>query len=664
MKLAPQQSGVELQKRSFTKKESSPKKFAITGACNTTVPLPLLKRPIPPAKQPLNLPIASPRNLQENEEKSSKIASLPQQLKSRPTTRTSMQTSEGMSKSSFQQFILATADYMRTSSEPFSMVSGSPFDSRAQSQTPRKQVPLRVQSLPDFSVYISRESLENSVVSSHYSGQDSLNSAGSQSAVELINKRQSRALKLEVDLRDATRLVSTDVHSEVTSTHQGRQEQTATPTEQTKLPTVNVIESQTPHPNTTTIYDHDITITDGIYLDQQSVTDNLAVSDVVTESSSTVTLKDDVLSHPLHHHGPYSDSLCGGQSTAERSLTCDRGSSQLCSEQDLGDLQEDDYLDSGSLSSMAMATGALDAQTDMDANSALNENINTVMVTLPDHLDNTAPISHHITTSVTTDKYPSSRLTTDIGSGITPSSQRSHIGLIFYQDPSFTPVLNETSVSAPAMVTLDVQHSNDQEKVEEVTGDSEVTSTMPKPMTEEEPSSEDHHDDVNALAVQHESCTIADSVFERDSENVPDAQAAATGLFLGENDSTSSLQPTQIISDSNGLVNDYTNGNDNMEQDDSQEPCSFQQPSDSSATDKYSYSQVDTLASLHLHIGTDLNLVGDTMTKEPSTTTTSNKQDVVTTSSWSDQIMDKLLKNQADDVPIHSLAVSCIKLLA
>jgi len=658
LKLAPQQSGVESQKRSFTKKEGSPKKFAITGTCNTTVPLPLLKRPIPPAKQPLNLPIASPRNLQEDEERSSKIASLPLQLKSRPTTRTSMQTSEGMSKSSFQQFILATADYMRTSSEPFSMVSGSPLDSRAQSQTPRKQAPLRVQSLPDFSIYISRESLENSMVSSH---QDSLNSAGSQSAVELVNKRQSRALKLEVDLRDATRLVSTDVRSEVTSTHQGRQEQTTTPTELAELPTVNVIESQTPHPNTTNIYDHDVTITDGIYWDQQSVADNLAVSDAVTESSSTVTLKDDVLSHPLHHHGPYSDSLCG-QSTAERSLTYDQGSSQICSEQDLGDLQEDDYLDSGSLSNMA--TGALDAQLNMDTDSALNENINTVMVTLPDHLDNTDPTSHLITTSVMTDKYPSSRLSTDIGSGITPSSQRSHIGLIFYQDPSFTPALKETSVSAPAMLTLGVQHSDNQEEATSDSLQAEVTSTVLKPMTEEEPSSEDHNDDVNTPAVQHESCAIADSVFERDSENVPDVQAAATGLFLGENDSTSSLQPTQIVTDSNGLVNDYTNGSDNMEQDDSQEPCSFQQPSDSSATDKYSYSQVDTLASLHLHIDTDPNLVGDTMTKEPNTTSTSNKQDVVTTSSWSDQIMDKLLKNQADDVPIHSLAVSCIKLLA
>jgi len=659
-----QQSGIELQKRSFTKKEGSPKRFAITGACNTTVPVPLLKRPIPPAKQPLNLPIASPRNLQEDEERSSKITSLPQQFKSRPTTRTSMQTSEGISKSSFQQYILATADYMRTSSEPFSMISGSPLDSRAQSQTPRKQIPLRVQSLPDFSVYTSRELLESGMVSSHYSRQqdyDRLNSTGSQSAIELVNKRQNRALKLEVDLRDATRLASTDVHSEVTSTQQVGEEQTTTPTERTstpteqaELPTVNVIESQTPYPNTTTIHDHNV---NDIYWDQQS--DNLAVSKAVTESSSTVTLRDLVLSHSVHHHDPLcSDSLYGGQSTAERSY--DQVS---CSEQDLGDVQEDDYLGSASLSNMG--TGGLDAsvraQTDMDATSAFDKNISTVM--LPDHLDNTASVGYHVNASTMTDKFPSSRLTTNVDSGTTPSSHRSHVGLILYQDPSFTPTLKETSVSTPAMVTLGVQHRNDQETVKEVTNASqaEVTLMMLKPTTVEEPSChDDEDDDVLTPSMQHEPNPIADSVFEHDSGNVPDPQVAAVGLFIGENaSSASSLHHSK---DSSCLVNDHAKVDDDMEQDDSQEPSSFQQPSDYSTTD--TYSQVDTLSGLHLHVDTDLNLAGDTdlnladdtMTIEQKYTTT--EQDVVT-KTWSDQIMDKLLNNQADDIPVHSLAVSC-----
>ncbi|XP_065910074.1 uncharacterized protein [Dysidea avara] len=663
LKLTPQHSGVELRKRSFSKKEGSPKKFAIAGACSTTVSVPLLKRPIPPAKQPLNLPVASPRNPQEDEERSSKITSLPQQLKSRPTTRTSMQTSEGMSKSSFQQYILATADYMHTTSEPFSMVSGSPLDSRAQSQTPGKRMPLRVHSLPDFSMYASREALEDGdePVSGHYSRQqddNSLNSAGTQSAMELVSKRQSRALKLEVDLRDATRLVITDTHSEATSTQQIMQEQTTTPTEQSELPTVNVIESQTPHPNTTNMYDHNVTVTDGIYWDQQSVTDNLAVSDAVTESSSTVTLKDEVLSHSLHHHGPsYSDSLCGGQSTAERSLTYDQGSSQVCSEQDLGDVQEDDYLGSGILSSMA--AGELDAsmraQTDMDINAAFDVNINAVMVTLPDHLDNTSPMSHHITTSVMTDNYPSSKLTTYMGSGITPS-QRSHIGLIPYQDPSFTHVLKETSVSAPAMVALGAQHSIYPENVEESHSISnlpqaEVISAILKPTTREELSPKNilHHDDDLLTPA------LADCVFHHDSENIP----ATAGLSLKEKDS--SLQQTES-KDLSSLVNDNTKDTScdhDVEQEESQEPFSFQQPSDSSSTDKDAYFQFNTLSGVNLNTDTDPSLADHTMEIEPKhTADISDNQNVVTkpASSWSDQIMAKLLNNQADDVPVQSLA--------
>ena len=627
LKVTSQQSGVELQKRSFTKKEGSPKKFAITGAYNTTVPVPLLKRPIPPAKQLLNLPVASPRNFQEDEERSSVIAALPQQMKSRPTTRASMQTSEGMSKSSFQQYILATADYMRTSSEPFSMVSGSPLNSRAQSQTPGKQIPLRVQSLPDFCVYSSREVVgddNGETASDMYSRQQSLRSAGSQSAVELDGKRQSRALKLEVDLRDATRLVSTEAYSEITSTSQVRQEQTATPLEQSELPTVNVIESQTPHPNV--MYDQSVTVADGIHWDQQSGTDNLVVSDAITESSSTVTLKDDDLTHSSHQHAPsYSDSLRDGQSTADRSLTFDQGSSQICSDQDLG---EDDFLGSISFSNIATdgIDGSLRAQTDMGSTNA-----DAVLSRLPDHLDN-APVS------MMTGRYLTSTLTANIGSDTAPPSQQSHIGLTHYCDPLLTPVLKETSVSAPAVVDSSIAPDRPKE-------DNTVTDPPQPETTGVEPTPEhvtyDHDGgDLLTSAVQHESTS---SVSEEDVLGLQ----ATTGLSLEEKESSASLLQ-QTETGTNVLD---AKCDDSTEQDDSEEPL---QPSEYSSTDKDTYSQVNALSGLHL-ADSDPNLVGDSVKIEKCTSDAVAKPAF----SWSEQIMEKLLNNQADDVPAQSLAVSC-----
>ena len=446
------QSGVEMQRKTFVKKEASNQQFAIIGSCNTAAPVQLSRRPPPPARKQLNLPTASAK---EVEERFSEIGSLSQHMKSRPTTRTSMQTSDGMSKSSFQQYILATADYMHTSSEPFSIASGSPLSSHTQSQMHSKQMPLRVQSLPNFSTYVSDYQIADGFSEQQDYGKSDV--YGSETALDVGTKKHNRALKLEVDLRVATNLSSAEIPGESDPTESMRPEQLDIPTSSGEVPSVNIIQSVSPsqsypsYPPAPVQQKHDgITVvhSDGIYWTSHEPfatvpcidTSSLAVSDTASQSSSTMTLKDDG-THPQ----PYSESLYDDQLTADRSLLYEQDESLMSSSNRGACI--------GSFSDVSANLDAiqpdklLNIQADQFPSfTSQQESINVYSSGSPGHLT-------YSTNTVTPAGDKLSRITTDVGSGVTPISQLSHDILSLRHDLLSTiPTLKETSASAPTIL--------------------------------------------------------------------------------------------------------------------------------------------------------------------------------------------------------------------
>ena len=436
------------------KKEASNQQFAIIGSCNTAAPVQLSRRPLPPARKQLTIPTASAK---EVEERSSEIGSLPQHMKSRPITRTSVQTSEGISKSSFQQYILATADYMHTSSEPFSIASGSPLSSHAQSQMPSRQMPLRVQSLPNFSTYVSDYQTADGL--SEQQGYDESDAYGSETALDIGTKKHNRALKLEVDLRVVTNLSSADLLGESDPIESMKPEQLDKPTSSVEVPSVNVIQSVSPsqsypsYPAAPFQQKHDgITVvhSDSIYwtnhgpfatvpcLDSSS----LAVSDTASQNSSALTIKDSG-THPR----PYCESLYDDQSTtADRSLLYEQDES-LMSSSNRGACVGSSSDISANLDA-SQPDKLLDIQADHQFPSFTSheESINVYSSGSPGHLT-------FSTNTITPAGDKLSRITTGVGSGVTPVSQISHDNVSLRHDLLSTiPSLKETSASAPTVL--------------------------------------------------------------------------------------------------------------------------------------------------------------------------------------------------------------------
>ena len=663
-----QQPGVETQ-RTFVKKEASNQQFAITGACNTAAPVQLSKRPpLPPARKPLNLPTASAK---EVEERSSEIGSLPQYLKSRPTTRGSMQTSEEMSKSSFQQYILATADYMHTSSEPFSITSGSPLSLHIQSQIPGKQMPLRVQSLPNFSTYASGALYGGDHLTDGLSEQQNYEDSdayGSETALEVGPKKQSRALKLEVDLRAATSLTSTDTPGESVPTELVKPEQSDKPTSSVEVPSVNVIQSLIPSQSYPSHQvapaqqkDEGITVvhSDGIYWTHHEPfitipcidSSSLAVSDTVSQSGSTLTLKDDV-TRPQ----PYSESLNDDQSTADRSMLYEQDDSLMSSG------NRGVYIGSSSDVSAQIDAGQPDGLLNIQSNqfpsfTSEEESVNIFSSGSPGHLV-------YSTNTVTPAGYKSSRLTTDMGSGVTPISQQSHDIVSLRHDVLNIPTLKETSASAPTILnatdstaTCDDKDTILEHSLQLPSDDNgshldgyEITPVLTRQSEYGEHLLEDDDqlEDTLTLDVQHGPSITTNSA---DVTNV--TQAADLSLPTEQKDSEALSNNLHQQTDMERTSEDVATSEVVKQSPDkivSHIQDDLQLTTDSNVTDNM-FSEVIPL----VLIDSDSHLEGEgqaTMVK--SETQTKGLHGTLST----EKVMEKLLSNQTNDLPAQSLAVS------
>ena len=675
--MSSQQSGVELQRKSYVKKEASNQRFAITGACNTTAPIQLSQRPVPPPRKPLNLPTASAR---EVEEKSSDIASLPQHLKSRPTTRGSMQTSEGMSKSSFQQYILATADYMRTSSEPFSVTSGSPLSSHIHSQTLGKQMPLRVQSLPSFASYISGETLEGDQLTAdgYLEQQDyeDSNAYGSEAALCVPAKKQNRALKLEVDLRVVTSLTSTDTAGEGAANETDKTEQSDKPTS-TEVPSVNVLPSVSPsqsypsYPETTVQQKdaHAITVvhSDGIYWASREPfatipcvdSSSLAVSDTASQTSSALTLKDDDTSH----RQPYSESLYDGQSTAERSLLYEQDDSLMSSG------NKDAYM--GSSPDTSVQTGSIQPEVLLNIQTIQQQSCTT-------EEESTNIFSSgspgHLTYS-TSDVTPAGDKSTAVGSGVTPATQQSHNTFSSHHDFLSIPTLKEASVSAPTLLyTTDSTMTSDPSPEHSSLLPSDLTqaggiyssdydATPKRLIYSEHPLEHDNRMDDTLTSDTHEPGIVSgltnvttlpqDSVSplsteQKDSESLSTTLPPITSVNTQEQNSSGDVLPTHTADSNEALLRISTDERASELQDD------LQLTVDSGLTD-HSKDEVTEVVPLVLtHSSSKLEGEGQALAESEV------QAKAISVTLSTEKVMEKLLNNQASDLPAQSLAVSSV----
>ena len=675
-KVNSQQSGVELQRKSYVKKEASNQRFAIAGACNTTAPVQLAQRPIPPARKPLNLPTASAK---EVEEKSSDIASLPHHLKSRPTTRGSMQTSEEMSKSSFQQYILATADYMRTSSEPFSVTSGSPLSLHMHSQTPAKQMPLRVQSLPNFASYISEETLEGGqLITDGYSEQQDYEEYGSETTFDVATKKQNRALKLEVDLRVVTSLTSTDTAVEGVPIETDKTEQSDKPTS-TEVPSVNILQSASPsqsypsYPDTTIQQkdEHGITVvhSDGIYwASREPLTtipcvdsSSLAVSDTASQISSTLTLKDDDTSN----RQPYSESLYDGQSTAERSLLYEQDDSLMSSS------NKDAYV--GSSPDISVHADSIQPDVLLKIQmiqqprfTAEEDSTNIFSSGSPGHL-----------TYFTNDVTPAGDKSTVVGSGVTPASQQSYNVLSSHCDSLSIPTLRETSVSAPTLLyAMDgtvisdpspghsSQLPSDDAQVDgSHSSDYDTTLVLSKHFTYgEHPLEHDNRmedtltsSDIRELRSVNESANVTTLLQDSDS-SLPMKQKDSESLLTTSPLKTIISQQEQSSSD-DVLIAHNADTNKEVQKVSTDERASqlqndLQLNVDSDLTDHSKYEVTDVVPLMLTYSSSQLE-GEDQALAEPEV-----QAKALHTTLSTEKVMEKLLNNQASDLPAQSLAVS------
>ena len=648
------------------KKEASNKQFAITGACNTAAPVQLAKRPLPPARKPLNLPTASAK---EVEERLSEIGSLPQHLKSRPTTRTSMQTSEGMSKSSFQQYILATADYMHASSEPFSITSGSPLSIHIQSQIPGKQMPLRVQSLPNFSTYASGALFSDRGHSEQQDYED-LDTYGSETVLYVGTKKQSRALRLEVDLRVATSLTSTDTPGESVPSEFVNPEQSEKPTSFVEVPSVNVVQSLSPSQSYPSYpaapvqqKDEGITVvhSDGIYWTNHEPfvtipcvdSSSLAVSDTASQSSSVLTLKDDI-THPQ----PYSESLNDDQSTADKSLLYEQDDSLMSSS------NRGAYIGSSSDISAHIDSSQPDRLLRIQADqfpsfTSEEESVNIFSSGSPGHLT-------YSTNTVTPSGDKPSRLTTDIGSGVTPVTQQSHNIVSLRHDFLNIPAPKETSVSAPTILnitdstgTSDKYTSPEQslrlrsDALSQINGSHsdgyEITPVLTKQSDYGEHSLEDDGqlEDTLTPDVQHgptdSAADVTDLVQVADS-SLPIEQKDSGALSSTLHQQTDMEQSRRDVATSE-VVKQSSDENVADIQDD------VQLTADSNLTD--SKNMISEAVPLVL-INSGSYLEGEDQAMVKSESQTKALHGTLST----EKVMEKLLSNQTDDLPAQSLAVS------
>ena len=676
-----QQSGVELQRKSYVKKETSNQQFAIAGACNTTAPVQLSQRPIPPARKPLNLPTASAK---EVEEKSSDIASLPQHLKSRPTTRGSMQTSEGMSKSSFQQYILATADYMHTSSEPFSVTSGSPLSSHIHSQTPGKQMPLRVQSLPNFASYVSGETLEgDQLTADGYLEQreyEDSNTYGRETALGVPTKKQNRALKLEVDLRVVTSLTSTDTAGEGAPIETDKTEQSDKPTS-TEVPSVNVLPSVSPsqsypsYPETTVQPkdEHAITVvhSDGIYWASREPfatipcvdSSSLAVSDTASQSSSALTLKDDDISHQQ----PYSESLYDDQSTAERSLLYEQDDSLMSSS------NKDAYMglspDISIHADNIQPDVLLKIQTIQHQScTSEEESANPFSSGSPGHL-----------TYPTSDVTPAGDESTAVGSGITPASQQSHNTFSSHYDFLSIPTLKETSASAPTILytadstmTSNPSPEHSYQLPSDLTqadgshsSDYDTTPVLTEHLTDgEHPLEHDDRMEDTLTSDIHEPCIVNGSanvttlpqdsvsplpIEQKDSESLSTTLPPTTSISTQEQSSNGDVLPSHNADNNETLLRASTGDERSSQlQDD------LQLTVDSGLTDHSKHEIPEIVPLVLTRSSSQLEGEGQALVESE----VQAKALRITLST--EKVMEKLLNNQASDIPAQSLAVSSV----
>lgn len=653
------------------RKEASRKQFAIVGTCNTTAPVQLAQRPSPPARKPFNIPTVSAKQIQEEDEESSKPISLPQHLKSRPTTRTSVQTSEEFSKSSFQQYILATADYMRTSSEPFSVTSGSPVGSHVQNQTPSRQMPLRVQSLPNFSIYLGEGAHDNDPQTGedHLEQQGDVDSDmyGSQTALDdTVTKKQ---LKLEVDLRVATTgLTSTDTLNESVPTEIVKSEATDVPASSNEVPSVNIVESLSPSHSSyphAAVHQHkdDQGITfvhsDGICWTNKPYaaipcvdSSSLAVSDTASQSSSTLTLKDDDASRPQ----PYSESLYDDQSTADRSLLYEQDDSLISS------VNRETYVGSSSLgSSVNIDTGTLlKVQPEWYPNLTSEENTNIFSSGSPGHLiysSNTAT---------------SARLTTNVGSEFTPASQLSHDVLCTYPDFLSIPMLKETSTSAPTILNTAESTTDTPDRYVSPRHSSQLPQSDDISQVDE-----NNLNDYDTTPVLTNQLVYNEYPLEHDSKMedtpIPDIQhgvsdtvdVASLPMEQNNSESSTSSLPQQtevftILQEQGGdidesLAEDLGVSGARLKEDSAEITLhpedDLEPPTDLNLTDDSKVVPLETIPLIMTHSG-QLQSEGDQFLGMSET------QAKVCKTLSTDKVMEKLLNNQTTDVPPQSLAVS------
>ena len=652
-----------MQRKKFVKKEASNKQFGITGACNTAAPVQLAKRPLPPARKPLNLPTASAK---EVEERSNEVGSLPQHLKSRPTTRTSIQTSGEMSKSSFQQYILATADYMHASSEPFSITSGSPLSLHVQSQVPGKQMPLRVQSLPNFSTYTSGTLLNDRQTGGYSEQQDyeDLDAYGSETALDFGTKKHNRALKLEVDLRVATSLTSTDTPGDSVPTELVRPEQFDKPTSSVEVPSVNVIQSVSPSQSYPTYpaapvqqKDEGITVvhSDGIYWTSREPfatipcvdSSSLAVSDTASQSSSTLTLKGDT-THPQ----PYSESLNDDQSTADRSLLYEQDDSLMSSD------NRGAYLGSSSDISAHVDSSQPDRLHKTQANqlpsfTSGEESINIFSSGSPGHL-------MHSTNTVTPAGDKPSTLATDVGSGVTPVSQLSHDIVSLRHEAVNIPAPKETSISAPTVLNITdsietsdkyISPENNLRLPSDDNGSHEITSVLTKQSEYSEHLLEDEGqlEDTPAPDVQHEPSITTDSAGVMGLTQAPDSSLPAEQKESEALSSTLHQQTDMEPSGTDVATSEVVKQSSDEKVADIQDD--LQLTADSNLTDNKD--MISEAVPLVL-VDSGSCLEGETQAVVKSESQTKSLHGSLST----ERVMEKLLSNQTDDLPAQSLAVS------
>lgn len=653
-----------MQRKTFVKKEASNKQFAITGACNTAAPVQLAKRPLPPARKPLNLPTASAK---EVEERSSEVGSLPQHLKSRPTTRASMQTSGEMSKSSFQQYILATADYMQASSEPFSTTSSSPLSMHVQSQIPGKQMPLRVQSLPNFSTYASGTLFDDHQTGGYSEQQDyeDLDTYGSETAIDFGTKKQNRALKLEVDLRVATSLTSTDTPGDSVPTELVRPDQCDKAASSVEVPSVNVIQSHSPSQSFPSYpaapvqqKDEGITVvhSDGIYWTSREPfatipcvdSSSLAVSDTASQRSSTLTLKDDA-THPQ----PYCESLNDDQSTADRSLLYEQDNSLMSSD------NRGAYIGSSSDISPHVDSSQPDELLKMQANqlpsfTSGEESINIFSSGSPGHLMYSAN-----TVTPAGDKL--STLATDVGSGVTPVPQLSHDIVSLRHEVLNIPAPKETSISAPTILnTTDSIRTSDKyispENSLNLPSDDdesrsvgyEIIPVLTK-QTEHSLEGEGQLEDTSASHVQHEPSITTNSagvmgLTQASDLSLPIEQRESEALSSTLHQPTDMEQSGKDITTSE-VVKKSSDEKVANSQDD------LQLTADSNLTD--SKEMISEAVPLVL-VDSGSHLESESQAVVKSESETRALHGTLST----EKVMEKLLSNQTDDLPTQSLAVS------